>query len=229
MNEIINQWNQVAKTYSDFDATSRYSNFCKEFVSQRFNNMDGLKILDAGCGNGVYAHIFAENGGTVIGCDGTNEMLNLAHKKYPRYQFDYVNLLERMPYKDKEFDIVFCNLVLMDIDPIDNILSEFHRILKTNGVFFFSIVHPAFYHAVWEKDASGTIASKKVTSYITAFSKLQNIWGATMHYHRPISFYYNKICKNGFYLKEMSEPKVYEDTKIPDIPLYLFSEFLKID
>ncbi|WIV12888.1 hypothetical protein [Proteiniborus sp. MB09-C3] len=48
-----------------------------------------------------------------------------------------------------------------------------------------------------------------------------------MHFHRPISYYFNKISDVGFSLKNMFEPKVYEESKIPDIPLYLFAEFMK--
>lgn len=154
-------------------------------------------------------------------------MLKLAKSKYPSYRFDNVNLLNHTPYQSNEFDIVICNLVLMDIDPIDNAISEFYRIIKNEGKLFFSIVHPAFYQAVWERNEQGIAISKKVSSYITPLAIQQNFWGNTMHFHRPISYYFNKIANVGFTLKNMIEPKVYEETKIPDIPLYLFAEFIK--
>lgn len=162
-----------------------------------------------------------------MSCDGSLEMLKLAKSKYPSYRFDHVNLLNNMPYENYKFDIVLCNLVLMDIDPIDNAIWEFYRIIKNQGTFFFSIVHPAFYRAVWERNEQGVIISKKVLSYITPQAKQQKFWGDTMHYHRPISYYFNKISDAGFSLKNMFEPKVYEESKIPDIPLYLFAEFIK--
>ncbi len=229
MDRVINQWNQAAMSYSEFEATSRYSGYCREFASRHFQDIKNKKVLDAGCGNGEYTHILAQNGGIVTACDGSCEMLRLAREKYPQYQFDKANLLEKLPYGNQEFDLVYCNLVLMDIDPIDGVLAEFHRILKTNGIFFFSIVHPAFYFADWDKNAQGVIISKNVKEYITPFPKLQNNWGGTMLFHRPVSYYYNKIAASGFCLKEMFEPSVYEEAKIPDIPLYLFTEFLKID
>jgi len=197
-------------------------------VLSHFINIYGLKVLDAGCGNGIFTHILSQNGGNVIGCDGSVEMLKLAQANYPKYQFDIVDLLNSIPYKNMEFDLVFCNLVLMDIDPIDKVIEEFYRVLKANGTFFFSIIHPAFYHASWERNEKGIIDGKKVKGYITPFSITQNApWGKTAHYHRPISFYYNKISSIGFRLIKMFEPSVYEDAKVPDIPLYLFSEFNK--
>jgi ubiquinone/menaquinone biosynthesis C-methylase UbiE len=171
--------------------------------------------------------VFSRNGCNVTGCDGSVEMIKIARAKYPACQFDIVNLLDRMPYGDNDFDMVFCNLVLMDIDPIDKTISEFYRIIKRNGLLFFSIVHPAFYLADWEEDENGCIKSKKVKNYITPCIKKQNFWGVTTHYHRPIFYYFNKLSETGFSLKNMFEPIIYEERKIPDIPLYLFAEFRK--
>ena len=225
--DIINEWDLAAKSYSEFAKTSPSSNFRKEFVSNYFSNIQNLKILDAGCGNGEYTDILTKNGGNVIGCDGSVVMLDIAKSKYPFYQFDIVNLLDRLPYRSNEFDIVFCSMVLMDIDPIDTLISEFYRITKINGLFFFSIVHPAFFLGDWEKDEKGIVISKKVKQYITPCIEKFNFWGVTTHYHRPISYYFNKISEIGFSLKNMFEPIVYEERKIPDIPLYLFAKFEK--
>jgi Methylase involved in ubiquinone/menaquinone biosynthesis len=225
--EIINNWNNAAKLYAEAQTESRYSRFCESFISDYFSDVKNLKILDAGCGSGIFTDILSQNGGDVIGCDGSAEMVKLAKVNYPSLRFDSVNLMETLPYCDEEFDIVFCNLVLMDIDPIDGVISEIHRITKKNGKFFFSIVHPAFYTGVWERDTSDAVVSKKITGYITEFALEQNFWGLTIHYHRPISYYFNKIADRGFSLTKMIEPKVYDEAKIPDIPLYLFAEFQK--
>ena len=225
--DIINEWNLAAKSYSESDSTSRYSNFCKDFVSNHFSNTQNLEILDAGCGNGEYTHILAKNGGNVTGCDGSEEMLKIAKTKYPSYKFDKVNLLDCIPYGNNEFDIVFCNLVLMDIDPIDTLIHDFYRIIKNKGLLFFSIVHPAFYLADWEKDQNGIVISKNVKKYITPCIEKQDFWGVTTHYHRPISYYFNILSNKGFIFNNMYEPMVYEDRKMPDIPLYLFAEFKK--
>ena len=107
-------------------------------------------------------------------------------------------------------------------------MKKFARVLKKRGKLFFSIVHTAFYLADWHQDENGVIIYKKVTSYI-AQKSIEQVWATqpVLHYHRPISFYFNLLAQNGLLLTKMHEPEVYEDTKIPDIPLYLFAEFIK--
>ncbi|MCL2545796.1 MAG: class I SAM-dependent methyltransferase [Oscillospiraceae bacterium] len=227
MDKNIQAWNDAARSYSAFEDTSCHSLFCRAFISKHFSDVDKLNVLDAGCGNGEYTHILSQNGGIVTGCDASAEMIKIAKEKYPLYNYEEVNIMGAMPYENNAFDIVFCHLVLMDIDPIDNAISEFYRITKNNGRLFFSIVHPAFYRAEWEKNEQDIVLSKKVFDYITPIAEQQMFWGATMHYHRPISYYLNTVAKAGFTLKEILEPKVYGDDKIPDIPLYLFVEFQK--
>lgn len=226
--DLLAQWDQSARSYAEFEAGSPYARCCRELVTNRFADVSGWRVLDAGCGNGVYTGILRRNGADVTGCDGSAVMLELAKASQLDCRFDMIDLLAGTSYADNEYDAVICNLVLMDIDPIDNVLTEFHRILKENGVFFFSIVHPAFYHATWENNEQGMIDGKKIRGYLTEFSMIQNApWGQTAHYHRPISYYLNKVAAAGFQLTQVWEPRVYEDAKIPDIPLYLFAEGLK--
>lgn len=227
MDKVIHEWNKAASLYAKSQETSMGSVFCRNFVNKHFSAIDNLRVLDAGCGSGEYTHILANNGGIVTSCDASIEMLNIAREKYPLNKYDNVNLLENLPYNNNSFDIIFCNLVLMDINPIDNVISEFYRIADKNGIFFFSIVHPAFYLGEWEKSENGDVLSKKVSEYITPVSEQQEFWGKTMHYHRPISYYLNKAAETGFIFNKMIEPQVYEDINIPDIPLYMFVEFRK--
>lgn len=228
MDEIITQWNGAAKAYLEHEAASPYAAFCREFLRDCFGDLTGQSAFDAGCGGGDAVAILAEKGARAVGCDASELMLHLARERFPGLQFDLANLQGRLPYTDGQFDIALCNLVLMDIDPIDSAVAELCRVLRPGGSLLWSIVHPAFYRAPWERDAEGKVVAKRVTAYITEQSERQDFWGETMHYHRPLSFYLNKMAGAGLSLRRMEEPAVYEEAKIPDIPLYLFAEFTKL-
>ncbi len=224
---IIKEWNKAAAAYSKSQSSSPYALSCQKFVRWYLRDLEKAFVLDAGCGDGAYTRILAQNGGNVIGCDGSMGMLSIAREKFPEHRFDLVDITRKLPYSNSQFDLVFCNLVLMDIDPIDGALAEFGRVLRDGGILFVSIVHPAFYRAEWERDEAGLLISKKVSSYITASSEKQVLWGTTTHFHRPISFYVNKTVQAGFLLTEMLEPPTQAAGRMPDIPLYLFMRFVK--
>ena len=224
----LKNWMDAAPIYAQVKGENIYSCFCKAFADRLFSDISQWRVLDAGCGDGEYTELFRQKGADAIGCDGSEGVIKMARQQYSSCRFDVVDLSGRMPYGDGQFDLVFCNLVLMDIDSIDLTISEIARVLQNRGKFFFTIVHPAFYLADWARNENGVIVHKKVTSYITCKS-VEQCWDTkpVLHYHRPISWYFNLLAKNGLALSRMYEPKVYEAAKIPDIPLYLFAEFVK--
>ncbi|MFQ9872814.1 MAG: class I SAM-dependent methyltransferase [Oscillospiraceae bacterium] len=224
----LENWMKAAPIYADAKEKNIYSCFCKAFAEAHFSDVKGLKVLDAGCGDGEYTEMFRAKGAQAFGCDGSCAVIELAKAKYPLCSFEVVDLTSVFPYHNESFDIVFSNLVLMDVDPLDTTIKEISRVLKRNGTLFFSIVHPAFYLSDWEKNKEGVVTHKKVNSYISQRS-VQQAWDIqpVLHYHRPVSFYFNLFAQNGLFLSHMYEPNVYEDTKIPDIPLFLFAEFIK--
>ena len=227
MDKSLDCWNRAASRYTNFDNASPNSRFCKEFISNSLNDVANLKILDAGCGAGEYVHLLTQKGAHVTGIDGSAIMIELAKAKYPSYKFEIVNLHNKFSYQAGEFDMVFCNLVLMDIDPIENTIGEFYRIIKSGGRFFFSIIHPAYYLGKSDRDANGRQLARKVSGYTKHIAVVQDFWGGTTHYHRPISHYLNTMSAAGFILRRMYEPAYNDENNIQELPLYLFCEFSK--
>ena len=117
---------------------------------------------------------------------------------------------------------------LFDIENIDFVFSECKRILKTGGILYYSIVHPAFYDCHWLKDAKGYKHAKVIDKYIKPYQLTNEFWGETEHFHRPLSHYLNIAAKNGFALKRTCEPVSYDGVnKNSDLPLFFFAEYIK--
>ena len=161
-----------------------------------------------------------------MGIDGAETMIEIARKKYPDCPFYTADITRPLPFDDDTFDIVFCNMVLMDIDPVESVFSECRRVLKHGGVFFISIVHPAFFNGDWQTDENGRQTGKLITSYLTPCVSENRFWGETAHYHRPLSFYLNAAADAGFLLRHTEEPRTYDGvTKNNDLPLFFFAEY----
>jgi ubiquinone/menaquinone biosynthesis C-methylase UbiE len=227
---MINDWDNAAKIYSKVQENSAYSLFNKEFVKSFVKNLHKKELLDAGCGDGYYSNYFYQQEASVIGCDGSFEMIKIAKARYPKINFDVADLQAALPYRDKQFDIIFCNQVLMNLENIQKFITEVSRLLKSGGDFYFSIVHPCFFLGDWELDKNGKKLCKRINNYIDHSTEINDFWGTTSHYHRPISFYLNLLSENGLVLNKMYEPAISNDG-IDDatsrIPLFLFAKMTK--
>lgn len=228
MDEILSQWDNAAKIYLSTQEASTNAKINEVIVKNRFSDLSGKVVLDAGCGYGVFTDYFMHIGADAIGCDGSTEMLKIAKGKYPACEFHLVDMQKKFPYCDDQFDVVFCNQVLMDIPEIQPLFNEFSRITKDGGTLFFSIVHPATYPGEWIEDKNGIKTSRIISNYTPIYKIEHNFCGKTTHFHRPISFYFNLAAKNSFYLVHMDEPCIYNNiSNVSNLPLFLFAEFKK--
>lgn len=82
----------------------------------RFTHFSGEKILDMGCGYGFYTDYFRSIGADVMGIDGSEQMIRIAQKRYPLTSFSIMDITTPLSFQNDQFDIVFSNQVLMDIE-----------------------------------------------------------------------------------------------------------------
>ncbi|QDS74908.1 hypothetical protein FKW77_004034 [Venturia effusa] len=107
------------------------------------------KILDVGCGPGTITFGFAEYvpDGSVTGTDYAPEIVERAQafaqskiheddgKSRGKLDFVVGNVLERLPFEDETFDVIFSSQVLTHIGSrSDQALKEMRRVLKTGGI-----------------------------------------------------------------------------------------------
>jgi ubiquinone/menaquinone biosynthesis C-methylase UbiE len=104
----------------------------------------GKKILDLGCGPGIYTRILVDKGADVKGIDFSEKEIEIARKEVPEAQF-MVGNIETLPYKDSEFDIVLSTLVIEHLKSWDKTLRQIKRVLKKDGIFVFSIHNPVIF------------------------------------------------------------------------------------
>ena len=228
MKNIIEQWNLAAQKYTDDQEQSEYVDSNKQVVKKRFQDLTGLRVLDLGCGYGYYTDYFQSIGADVLGVDGSANMIEIARRRYPNCTFELCDISKKLLYTNESFDLIFCNQVLMDVENIESVFSECYRLLKPQGIFYYSIVHPAFYDGLWLKNDSGFMYAKAMSSYITPYSFTNEFWGETEHFHRSLAFYLNTAAEHGFCLHHVDEPVSYDGvSKNKDLPLFFFAEYQK--
>lgn len=92
-----------------------------------------LRVLDCGCGTGIYAKLFSPNG--YVGIDVSVSYLDRARELNPEYRFELMDAM-KLNFDDGTFDAVFISGLIHHLpsDEAKTVLSEVQRILVDSGV-----------------------------------------------------------------------------------------------
>jgi len=90
------------------------------------------QALDAACGTGRHAAYLASKGHSVIGVDGSAQMLAVAKAKVPGADFRLGDL-RALPVEDGEVDLVTISLALTHVPELAPVMAEFARVLRPGG------------------------------------------------------------------------------------------------
>jgi len=93
----------------------------------------GGRLLDIGCGTGLFVEKFIKNGGTAVGLDISGNMISRAHGRCPTSEF-IVGTGEKIPFCDNSFEAVASLLVFSYVKDPHAMLRESYRVLKPGGV-----------------------------------------------------------------------------------------------
>jgi 2-polyprenyl-3-methyl-5-hydroxy-6-metoxy-1,4-benzoquinol methylase len=232
--ETLNEYNPktVWDAMAPFWLTVEEENYHHKYlimpdVIRMLDAQKGDKILDVACGKGDYARQIAKNGAKVTGID-ISKMIDYAieTEKKEKLGINYLqlnaeNLLDK--FEKESFDKVLCNMALMDIEKLDVTLRNIASVLKENGIFVFSIAHPAF---AWPTCMRIVIPGDskrnedKIRIVLDYFDERPVVFSLgldpprslpSLNFHRPISRYINELTKSNLVIREMSEPKASEE------------------
>ncbi|NEA21928.1 methyltransferase domain-containing protein [Actinomadura bangladeshensis] len=103
-----------------------------ERVLGRLRPLPGTRLLDAGCGSGLFAELAAQAGTDVTGLDAAPGLIEYARRVRPAAHY-VVGDLGQMPFEDAAFDVVTAfNSVLYAADP-RGALAEIARVTAPSG------------------------------------------------------------------------------------------------
>lgn len=98
----------------------------------------GTRVLDVGCGEGVFAAELARAGAQVVGIDVAEEPLRRARAHHPDLDLRLVHGEGEWPLPDARFDAVWAGEVIEHVADTAAWLSEVRRVLRSGGVLLLS-------------------------------------------------------------------------------------------
>jgi 2-polyprenyl-3-methyl-5-hydroxy-6-metoxy-1,4-benzoquinol methylase len=228
----------------------------------------GQQILDIACGNGLTSRRLAALGAQVTAFDFSANLIEKARARSANpstklraglespilqslisyHVIDATNEAQLLSLGEQNFDSALSNMALFDMADIETLFRTLPRLLKPQGVFVFSLTHPAFnnassVHMVEEFDDGEikTVYSVKISRYMTSYHAqglaLRGQPKPQMYFERPLQYYLNLGFQNGFVLdgfEERAFPPDHPQTaplgwggKFSEIPPVLVARFRK--
>ena len=115
------------------------------FINERAN-LEGIKVLDVGCGGGILAEALNKLGAQVTGIDASEQTIGVAQNHsnavgsdVSYYQTTIEEFIANKP--EEKFDVVTCLEMLEHVPSPGEIIKTCSTILKDDGDIFFSTIN----------------------------------------------------------------------------------------
>lgn len=117
-----------------------------DWIRQRAGgNLQGLEILDVGCGGGLLTEAMAGEGASVTGIDLSEQALQIArlhgHESGIRAQYECISAEDLADREAGRFDVVTCMELLEHVPRPDSIVRACGQLVRPGGVVCFSTLN----------------------------------------------------------------------------------------
>ena len=102
------------------------------------NFLNGLNILDIGCGGGLISEPMARLGAKVTGIDASEKNIKVAkiHSKKNKLEINYLNKSPEQLKNVKEFDVILNLEIVEHVENVNFYIKSCYNLLKKDGIMF---------------------------------------------------------------------------------------------
>jgi ubiquinone/menaquinone biosynthesis C-methylase UbiE len=217
-NERDTSWNKVAGWYDQHVSVTsdHHHDLIIPGVLDILKPKKGEKMLDLGCGQGIFSFELARRGVQVVGIDSSKKLIEIAKKRSEKYNIHYFvsDAAKLSVIQDATFDAVVSILAVQNMEDLDAVSKETSRVLKKGGRMIWVMNHPCFRiprQSGWGFDEKRKLQYRRVDRYLSPLKiPIQMHPGAkpdvvTWTFHRPLSIYMQSLTQSGFCITGFEE------------------------
>ena len=110
------------------------------------NYLEGLNILDIGCGGGLISEPMARLGANVTGIDASKKNIDIAklHSKKNDLKINYLNASPENLEHIEKFDIILNLEIVEHVNNVNLYIKSCYKLLKKNGIMFTATLNRSF-------------------------------------------------------------------------------------
>ncbi len=211
------------RSYIEKNTDRNHDEIILPALDSLLGDVRGKKILDVGCGEGSVSRFFARKHAIVTGIDFSQNMIDIARDIEPELDIEYktVSAFDITDhYNIGSFDICIANMALFCFSDISSPIEQISNVLKKNGVFILSILHPCFNLRIY--DTSSNVVKGNYynnnsmhndwdeNSYFRTMQHYRKIHkdfpSETVVYRRMLEEYFSTLRKFNFLVSDFCEP-----------------------
>jgi SAM-dependent methyltransferase len=190
-------------------------------------SLEGIRILDLGCGFGDFARKARSEGArAVVGVDISLRMLEraIALTNDPAITYRHSGI-EQLELDDGLFDLVVSSLAMHYVEDYRGAVQRIASVLKAGGRLAFSVEHPmctALPQQQWIRDDRGNPLYWPVDDY-NLEGRRETKWfiDGVVKYHRTVETYVTTLIGAGFSLHSLKEPvPIHGASAVSDLNLH---------
>lgn len=188
-----------ADTFAAEAAVSAYNAFYdRPTVLALLGEVSGRRVLDAGCGPGLYLAELRTRGAEVIGFDQSADMVRHARQRLgPDAQVRQHDLDEPLDWlPDATADLILTTLVIHYVRNRVAALRELHRVLTPTGRLILSTSHPT---ADWLADDGGGYFDSRHVEHTWTCGMRHRFW------RQPLQRWFEEITAADFIIDHLVE------------------------
>lgn len=199
-----NSYDPIADSYADFmqGASGDYFRFQHDLVIPNLlrvcGEVAGLRVLDAGCGEGTVSRLLHSAGAQVTGIDISSALVERARRANGSGDIDFrvADLSRPLADFDAPFDLVISNLVLTDVPDYEGYARTLAKNTREGGCIVCSLTNP--YAALIRKKADSYFDRDTATVYEWSDPPIY-------HFHRTVDDYIRAFSEAGALLSRLHD------------------------
>lgn len=186
-------------------------------------DIEGKRVLDAGCGEGYLARVLTARGAHVTGIDLSPRLIEHARTRDPSGRITYrvADLSRPLPADIEPFDVIGSYLALNDVERYRPFAATLSAALVPGGRLVLALCNP--YSAVLRRHVSNYFDSGATSPYVG----LGRLGIHTVIHHRTLEEYLDAFLGAGLRLTKLADlpyPAQGPDNLLPEG--YLFPRFM---
>ena len=171
--------------------------------------VDGLCVLELGCGDGQFArYLLAEGCAAYTGIDASERMVTLAQQALAGTAGTvHRTRIEQFAAPPASIDLVVSRLALHYVDDLRPVFERAYQALRPGGRLVVSVEHPVITSCDRGWDQRGPRADWLVDDYFVT-GRRETAWlgGRVVKFHRTVEQYVALVQAAGFLLERLCEP-----------------------